>query len=147
LFRNVLGFQGLTLEDMEFMGFDFFWKKTGNQTFFVHMDLVNLNVSRRKLCGKSAKRGPSQQMLWGSQRYMYFLCVFQCWSSKSDTRCKSEVEANFLFLLNFYATFAADGVPAISCFQAVVKTCWWHMYLFSTSSGLMFLNLCAGHLL
>ena len=24
LFRNVLGFQGLTLEDMEFMGFDFF---------------------------------------------------------------------------------------------------------------------------
>ena len=35
--------------------------------------------------------------------------------------CKSKVEANFLFLVNFYATFAADGVPAFSCFQAVVN--------------------------
>ena len=33
LFRNVLGFQGLTLEDMEFMGFDFFWKKLATKHF------------------------------------------------------------------------------------------------------------------
>jgi len=28
-----------------------------------------------------------------------------------------EVEANFLFLLNFYATFAAEGVPPMSAYQ------------------------------
>ena len=30
----------------------------------------------------------------------------------------SQVEANFLFLLNFYATFASEGVPPMTHFQA-----------------------------
>jgi len=38
----------------------------------------------------------------------------------------SEVEANFLFLLNFYATFAAEGVPPMTHFQA---NCYYNLSL------------------
>lgn len=31
-----------------------------------------------------------------------------------------EVEENFLFLLNFYATFAAEGVPPLGDFKDVL---------------------------
>ena len=36
-----------------------------------------------------------------------------------------EVENNFVFLVNFYATFAGDGVPPMSHFQATnhIRSC------------------------
>ena len=34
---------------------------------------------------------------------------------------QNKVEANFLFLLNFYATFAAEGVPVMSDFKARIS--------------------------
>ena len=59
-------------------------------------------------------RAPSRFKLLGSEssgftnKYRY----------KELTPPSHEVENNFIFLVNFYATFAADGVPPMSHFQA-----------------------------
>ena len=55
--------------------------------------------------------------------------------SKVQFQLASKVEANFFFLLNFYATFAADGVPPMTHFQALH---YWYKF-----SGMNWCNLMA----